>query len=377
MNELRKIRDENYRKYHHYSTILSNKKKYLSSFTDEQIEFYKQKKNEYFNFIKQHEEEFYQLTIQLEDRKKKKGVKYQWTQACPDKDCKGFLNEDFDCPLCSKHYCKDCLENVSKEEVKNHVCNEELKETMKMIRKESRPCPTCGEYISKVSGCDQMFCTECGTAFSWITGMKEVGVIHNPHAHTYFQQNPEALQNYMNHRNGGNQGACREQVPNHHFKHQLVKNIYNQSWYDMEGLLFNQQAENMEHVRRHLAEFNAYRRNQYINQIHHNADHMDLRIKYLKNELDEKKFRTILHMRTKKIQFQKIVHEMILSTITIVTGLLWSMLDVCQLDDFLRIAEMIFDLRTSTNEMIQKLKEKHNYTEKIAIGEFFEIPRYL
>lgn len=53
-----------------------------------------------------------------------------------------------------------------------------------MIRKESKPCPKCGVRISKIDGCDQMWCVECKTAFCWKTGEIETRNIHNPH---YFQ----------------------------------------------------------------------------------------------------------------------------------------------------------------------------------------------
>jgi len=152
-----------------------------------------------------------------------------YTYPCPINDCKGFLNKETNiCEICDTKICRKCYVPINNDEDcddedntkacgdssrKKHECNPEMVESFKMIKKEAKPCPSCGEFISKISGCDQMFCTSCGTAFSWITGAIEKGVIHNPHAHTFFNNNPDALAIY-NERNGianrGNNGAeCR------------------------------------------------------------------------------------------------------------------------------------------------------------------------
>lgn len=101
----------------------------------------------------------------------------KFVMACVFADCKGFLNKDYFCDLCDRSTCKHCLCGVEGE----HECNKEDKETADEIRKTTRPCPTCGERIFKISGCDQMYCTQCYTAFSWRTGNVETGNIHNPH----------------------------------------------------------------------------------------------------------------------------------------------------------------------------------------------------
>ena len=106
----------------------------------------------------------------------------QFIHKCPAPDCAGFLNTSWACGLCDTKSCKDCREVVIDPEA--HVCNPDTIETVKAIAKEAKPCPKCGTHISKISGCDQMWCIQCKTAFSWNTGRIETSVIHNPH---YFQ----------------------------------------------------------------------------------------------------------------------------------------------------------------------------------------------
>ena len=57
-----------------------------------------------------------------------------------------------------------------------------------LIKKSTKNCPKCAVPIYKISGCDQMYCTECHIAFSWRTGEIDNGTIHNPH---YFQYQRE------------------------------------------------------------------------------------------------------------------------------------------------------------------------------------------
>lgn len=100
---------------------------------------------------------------------------------CVRENCNGFLDDDFKCGSCSSVICPDCFE------VKNddHICNEDTKKSIMIMNKETKNCPKCLFSISKIDGCDQMFCTICHTAFSWKTGIVENGRIHNPHYYEY------------------------------------------------------------------------------------------------------------------------------------------------------------------------------------------------
>jgi hypothetical protein len=102
-----------------------------------------------------------------------------FTRACPVDDCRGFLSTHLKCGTCGSRACKDC--HLPKPKNEEHKCDPDLVATVNMLAKDTKQCPACATPIFKIHGCDQMYCTQCHTAFSWIRGTIERGVIHNPH----------------------------------------------------------------------------------------------------------------------------------------------------------------------------------------------------
>ena len=115
--------------------------------------------------------------------------KRKFVQKCQKEGCRGFLSSQWKCGICEEWTCKDCLEVIGLDKNVEHVCKKENLESAKMIKKETRPCPKCATPIFKINGCDQMFCTQCKTPFSWNTGRIVNGVIHNPHFFQWQREN--------------------------------------------------------------------------------------------------------------------------------------------------------------------------------------------
>lgn len=107
-----------------------------------------------------------------------------FSRPCPKEDCRGFFRNDFICGLCNLKVCKHCLE----EEKEEHKCNPDILKSVKMMEKDSKPCPKCNCIIFKISGCQQIWCTQCKTAFDWGTLQIETGRIHNPHYWEYLRK---------------------------------------------------------------------------------------------------------------------------------------------------------------------------------------------
>ena len=109
----------------------------------------------------------------------------QFVRACPYEDCKGFLSTAWKCGMCENWTCPDCHEVRGQNRDDEHVCDPNNLATAQLLAKDSRNCPKCAAMIFKINGCDQMYCTQCHTAFSWRTGRVETGVVHNPHYYEY------------------------------------------------------------------------------------------------------------------------------------------------------------------------------------------------
>ena len=105
---------------------------------------------------------------------------------CPADECRGYLSSAYKCGLCELYTCAKCFELVGHtRHDETHICKEENIQSADMIRKDTKPCPSCGIRTHKIEGCDQMFCTCCKKAWSWQSGkIDTTGRIHNPH---YYQ----------------------------------------------------------------------------------------------------------------------------------------------------------------------------------------------
>jgi len=104
-----------------------------------------------------------------------------FVRRCPADGCRGFLSTAWKCGVCELYSCSDCHEVKGVARDSDHTCDPGNVETAKLLAKDTKPCPKCGEMITKIDGCDQMWCISCHTAFSWRSGQVATGVVHNPH----------------------------------------------------------------------------------------------------------------------------------------------------------------------------------------------------
>jgi hypothetical protein len=119
--------------------------------------------------------------------KKQETKKTVFIRACPAEECRGFLNNEWQCGICEKQCCPDC-HIILCDTTTKHECNADDLATAQLISKDTKPCPKCATGIFKIDGCDQMWCTQCHTAFSWRTGETEKK-IHNPHYYEWLRRN--------------------------------------------------------------------------------------------------------------------------------------------------------------------------------------------
>jgi len=199
---------------------------------------------------------------------------------CPGEECRGFVDSvTSKCGMCDMSICNKCHEPKTEE----HTCDPTTVETIEMIKKDTRNCPKCKVLIHKIVGCNQMFCVQCKTPFSWTTGEIILGVVHNPHYFEYLAQNPNA-----DPRREIGDIPCGGLPEPSHFRRRITTierdetNVIN----IMNALRVCHHIENYE--------IPNYQRN--VNYIDNNRF---LRIKYLANEITLKEFKKQIQIREK------------------------------------------------------------------------------
>lgn len=198
-------------------------------------------------------------------------IKKTVVRKCPTNSCKGFLAQMSDespvwhCGLCDNKTCTTCMQCSTD----GHECKKSDVDTVKLLMKDSKPCPNCGEFITKSVGCDQMWCTSCNTPFSWERmEVIKTGAIHNPHYFEFMRRGGDAAPHPI-------ENGCGE-LPNYHLFSAHMR--HNRIEYSTE--------QRFSDIIRAITHVTNYEYNKYMPK-YTEANLLKLRVQYLLDSYDK------------------------------------------------------------------------------------------
>lgn len=267
---------------------------------------------------------------------------------CPIEDCNGFLNKQYVCGICENKICKHCFEKLEEDEDNEHICDEDKKKTVEMLKRDTKPCPKCAEMIHKTEGCDQMYCIKCHTAFSWRTGEIETSHIHNPEYFRYLRENGQHIP-----RNPGDipHNACNE-LPNYRNLIGVCRVYFPTNYCERTHKHIDHKntviISNMYRMKTHILHIQRVRTHQ-LNEFDNSLK--ELRVLYILNRIDKQTFKKKIQMINKKYEKdQKVLN-------------VWNLIDIVLNEYIGKIAE-INTYRTTKQIGIQMIQDiiKQSFT---------------
>jgi hypothetical protein len=223
--------------------------------------------------------------------------RYSFKHKCPKEDCNGMLNSKFECVVCSNKACKDCYILLPENEEEKHTCKTEDKETFKMLCSKTKPCPNCHTLIFKIEGCNQMFCTQCHTPFSWTTGRIITGeFFHNPHYFDFINNGGSSAEVFGQQQEVNNDNCDRRNIRWEAFR-EKYKNLALKRDLDCIGYLI-----------RKLRHAKDDKRDYEYNIVDANAHS---RYRFIKNRITEKRYLQLLANNERKMEKYAIYHDLL------------------------------------------------------------------
>ena len=332
-------------------------------------------------------------------------------KACPASDCKGFLSIKWKCGVCDTNVCSNC--NEIKIEEQEHTCKEENVLSMNLLAKDSKPCPKCAAMIFKIDGCDQMYCVECHTPFSWKTGQIANGTIHNPHYYEYLRRTGRDVPRNP----GDNPNQCDGLIDYGTFQRSIIticqkykddkQNIlgtiphfdqYNRPLYNRLQQTANAIAANLITSKSIIVnkdkfeEYNIiighiltyHQRIQHINMVeiprHRQFPETEetnrmLRIKYMMNEISEENFKLQLGTRDKnraKSRENTLIFETFISVISDLMREITIEIDNKTIEDICKIYKNMSELKEYINDSFSKVGKRYKCVS-VCINEYWHV----
>ena len=222
---------------------------------------------------------------------------------CSGEKCRGYIVVDKintkrgKCGTCGLTVCRTCM--IAINEGNEHNCNQDDVATVTEVRKNSRPCPKCAAPISKIDGCDQMWCVVCHTAFSWTTGELAKGAVHNPHFFAYQRELakggdiPRVEGDRVNDETVRDCGNGFFNIPEGHLS-TLRHSVRFKELYKFYG-------DDVDYIESYIQLSLHFQHTMYGLITRRVApDNIDLRVGFLCNEFDEEHFARVIQQRDKK-----------------------------------------------------------------------------
>ena len=221
-----------------------------------------------------------------------------YTKPCGRGDCKGYVNaEDHTCELCRTEYCSECME----EKGGVHQCKPEDVSTAEMLRNDTKGCPKCAVPIHRISGCPDMFCVHCKTAFDWNSLRINERGNSNPHYYQWVRDNASATPTNM--------GCGVNNTP--------LSNLYGS---DNFKRLDNVQKDDislvistLHHYQHHYNITKFYKEYSKTRQYQHDFHTITLksRADYMQNKLTKEKFTQYLLKTNKAMEYNTNIDEIV------------------------------------------------------------------
>jgi len=276
--------------------------------------------------------------------------KKQFVRKCPTEDCKGFLSTRWKCDICENNICSECNEKKDEE----HVCDPNAVATVKLLKKDSKPCPKCGTIHFKISGCSQMWCPSCHTAYNWNTGRIEQGIIHNPHYYEFQRNNATA-----------NPGRNLGDIPCGGFP----------TLYEMRNAFNVRETRNVTIFRIHelISHIENYELRWNYRNIPEQVNNSDLRVKFLMNELSEEDFGRIIQQREKALEKKRDIYNILRMFVDTGSDLFRQLIqDRSKLTEIEGIFE---NLKKYTNTIFENIRMRYN-NQSIFIHRGWKLERF-
>ena len=260
-----------------------------------------------------------------------------YTRPCPSEGCRGFLSSAYKCGTCENYYCSDCHLQKNSRTDNEHVCDEDAKATIAMIRRDTKPCPKCMIGIEKVSGCSQMWCVNCHTTFDWNTMKIETGYIHNPEYLRWMRDNNNTIP-----RNPLDPGfVCNNDMPDWYEVDYTLKTagIYSLEWAE----IFRRYGHLKYFVLMNLPIREEYR---VIN----------MRVDYMQNKISIDGWRKKLGSMLKRNRLAQDRYNIIDMYVNVIKDLFLNLLHSKDINQFKKSSE---EIEKHANEQLKKINKKY------------------